>query len=129
MPSSYEIDVAIRLVRARLWGVVTFPDLKSNRLRMMEDPAFKPDFSQLTDLSDATKIAMTPAEIREFARLLPFTPDSRRAIVAPSDAAFGLARMFGIYREEIVSNDPLRVFRNFKDAEDWLGLSVSRAPE
>jgi hypothetical protein len=126
MPSSYEIDVARRLVRARLWGVVTFADLKENRLRMLEDPAFRPDLSQLTDVSDATKIAMTADEIQEFARILPFAPEARRAIVVPNDATFGLARMFETYREAVVGNDPLRLFRNLKDAEEWLGLEKRR---
>ena len=57
-----------------------------------------------------------------FAADSPFVPEARRAVVVSTDVAFGLARMFGTYRETISSKDQIRIFRDIRDAEQWLGL-------
>ena len=49
-----------------------------------------------------------------------FRPDTRRAFVAPSAIAFGLARMFGMYAE--LASQTIAVFRSLDEAVRWLGL-------
>jgi hypothetical protein len=127
MPCAYEIDADYRLIRTRIWGLLTYAELTANRLRMENDPAFKADFSQLADLREVTAIALTGDQIREFAAHSPFTPGTRRAVVASSDVAFGLGRVYGSYREAISPKDQIRIFRHLNDAEEWLGLPMPRA--
>ena len=74
-----------------------------------------------------TLIELSAGHIREFASNSPFAPEARRALVAATDVAFGLARMYGTYRETISAKDQIRVFRNIRDAEQWLGLPVPNA--
>jgi len=108
-------------------GVVTYVDLTANRLRMTEDPAFRSDFNQLADLRDVTSVAVTVAEIREFALYSPYVPGTRRAMVAPTDVAYGLTRIYASYREVVSTEDQILIFRQLKDAEEWLGLPTSDA--
>jgi hypothetical protein len=56
MPCDYEIDTDLRLVRTRMWGVLTYAELTANRSQMSLDPAFRSDFSQLADLREVTVI-------------------------------------------------------------------------
>jgi hypothetical protein len=127
MPCDYEIDTDLRLVRTRGWGVLTCADLTANRLQMSQDPAFRSDFSQLADLREVTVIDLSAGDIRELASDSPFVPEARRALVVATDVAFGLARMYGTYRETISSEDQIRIFRNIRDAEQWLGLPAPNA--
>jgi hypothetical protein len=43
---------------------------------------------------------------------------SRSAIVAPSDRAYGMSRMFEVFAEE--SSIDVRVFRDFDEAKRWV---------
>ena len=61
---------------------------------MGADPCFQPLFGELTDLREVTAITATAAEITELARVSPFGASARRAQLATSDLAFGVARMF-----------------------------------
>jgi hypothetical protein len=127
VPCDYVIDLENRLVRTRISGVVTHVELKSHQLRLMNDAAFKPEFSQLADLRDITRASVSADEVREFAGQTPFGPGTRRAVVAPGDVAYGLARMFASYREAAGGLDQVHVFRRLEDAEEWLGLSAPGA--
>lgn len=127
MPADLKIDVVRRLVLTRLWGVVTAADLTDGRRHMIAHPSFQPDFSQLVDLRDLISIEATSAEIQQLAAGAPFTPESKRAFVAKSDLAFGMARMYESYRESTHPGDQIRIFRNMADAELWLGLRCEHA--
>lgn len=49
-------------------------------------------------------------------------PPSKVAIVAPEDLAFGLSRVFEVYREDDVSEH--MVFRSEEEARIWLALPI-----
>jgi hypothetical protein len=55
----------------------------------------------------------------------PRVGESRLAIVAPRDELFGLGRMYEFLRGD--SPVDVRVFRERKEAELWLGLSKDPA--
>ena len=48
-------------------------------------------------------------------------PPSKVAIIAPEDVAFGLSRIFEVYREDDVSEH--MIFRTEQEARAWLTLS------
>jgi hypothetical protein len=90
--------------------------------------------------SDWALFKLTDARsTREFVdilhRLRPATPAQddaaadvafRKAVaVAPSDLAYGLARMFGTYAES--ASQTIAVFRAMGDAERWLGIDITAA--
>jgi hypothetical protein len=122
MPSECEIDVPDRLVRCRAWGAVTHADITETRLKFTRDPAFHPDFFQLYDLREVTNTDIAADEIRDLASYAPFSHDVRRAIVAPQDAVYGVARMFALRREASGGQEQIRVFRSLAEANIWLGL-------
>ncbi len=83
--------------------------------KLLNDPDFVPDFSQLMDFTHVTEVALTSEDLRRIADRSIFSPDSRRAILVSSDLVFGLSRMFEIFRD-ILGEKGIRVFRNLEEA-------------
>jgi hypothetical protein len=100
--------------------VLTSEEIVTHYDALRADPDFDPTFSQLADLQDVTKFAVDAKTLRSEALLRTFHPSARRALVASSDIAFGLSRMYGSYAELAAQN--LQVFRAKDEAEEWLGL-------
>ena len=93
MPGSYLIDVQRRIVFSRGWGVLTDDEIMSHASTLREDPRFEPTFCQVIDFGDVRELKVTTPGVRSVAQRNPFRPDSRRAVVAPSDEAFGLGAL------------------------------------
>ena len=126
MPAFYKVDKERHLVMSSASGVVTFADLLAHQEKLLADPDFSPDFSQLWDLVHVTKVELTTEELRRLAGRSIFSSASRRAILASSDLVFGLSRMFEIFRETL-GEKGIRVFRNLDDALDWVLAKNSTA--
>jgi hypothetical protein len=58
----------------------------------------------------------------------PAPAHSQRAFVVSSDLQFGMARMFGIYRESACEKG-ITIFRDMKEALAWLSLSMEPDPK
>ena len=120
MPASYTIDTERKLVLSRIWGAPTEDEILDHGQRLRADPSFRPDFRQLLDMSELKEILISPQKVREAARDQFFSPGVRRALVAHSDAAFGMARMYAIASEG--EGQTIQVFREFDAAKAWLGV-------
>ena len=118
MPVSYDIDKKQRLVTSRLWGPVTEDEVHDHNSRLRNDPAFDPGYRQFVDLTGITEIRVGTGMISETAHDQFFSPGTRRAFVASSDATFGMARMFALQAEGL--GQTIEVFRDRKKAEEWL---------
>ena len=121
MPGSYVLDISLRLVLSRAWGVLTAEELLAHASALGKDPRFEPDFNQLSDLRDVRGVALASPDIRDLARLNPFGAGARRAIVSATDEVFGLSRMYEMVRDQ--PSDEIIVFRDLPPALEWLGLS------
>jgi hypothetical protein len=99
MPFEYVIDVERELVYSRGWGDVTEADLVDHQRRLVEDPQFRPTFSQLVDFRSSTSINVTTDAVRNGAQRHVFGPHARRAIVVLDNERFGLAEVFQSYRQ------------------------------
>ncbi len=64
---------------------------------------------------------MTVDGVRTMVDLNPWGRGSRRAAVAPSDLAFGLARMYEALTQ--LEHGEFQVFRTMNEAMEWLGLT------
>jgi len=115
----YKIDKERRLVLSTGSGAFTLADALAHQQRLASDPDFDPSFSQLVDLTHVTSVKLTASDVRKLAQASLFSRGSRRAILATSEAAFGLARMFEALRES-AGEDGIHVFRDLNDALDWL---------
>jgi hypothetical protein len=123
VPTAYVIDPAQRLVVCTVSGVLTGPELTEHYRAMSADPQFDPCFRQLADLSQVERIVMDSDTVRAEARIPVFAPHVRRAFVAPADAQYGVARMFGLYAED--AGQDVHVFRDLPSAMTWLDASDS----
>ena len=86
------------------------------------DPNFDPAFNQIVDLREVTSIDISSAETRTLASIPLFSPESRRAVVAPDPAHFGVGRMFATYHEMSESPSQVSVFYDLSSALRWLGI-------
>jgi hypothetical protein len=86
--------------------------------RILLDPRFDPTYRSLGDLRDVTNITVNAMETAQAAASPLFADGTRRAIVATSDMAFGMARMFASFSER--AGHEVRVFREMTLAEAWL---------
>jgi hypothetical protein len=120
VPSSYSIDPERRLVITRIWGAATDDDVLGHNQRLRADPLFDPSFRQLADMSGVTKVLVSSSTIEVVSRGQLFVPGTRRAFVASEDAVFGLLRKYELHAESL--GQTVRVFRDRKPAEAWLGL-------
>ena len=119
MPADYKIDKERRLVMSTASGAFTLADALAHGEKLLKDPDFEPNFSQLMDLTQITAWEIDPEELRSMAQLNVFSPQSRRAILATTDVVFGYARMFEMLRD-FAGETGIRVFRNRDDALAWV---------
>lgn len=119
MPASYKIDVDARVIRSHTDGVVTDEDLRGHQQRLRNDPGFDPSFDQIWDFREVERIEISTEAVRQLARSRSYAEGARRALVAPRDAAYGLARMFQALHD--TAPEDVGVFRTLEEALEWLG--------
>jgi hypothetical protein len=120
MPLSYVIDKPRGLVTSTASGVLTYSDIASHQAALKNDPDFDPKFDQLFDGTAVTKIELTAGEVQTVARQRIFAAGSRQAFATSSEFAYGMARMFEIYRETSGTGRLVRVFNGIEAAREWL---------
>jgi hypothetical protein len=132
VPIAYRIDRDKRLVVARGYGLFSPGDVFDYQTTAWSDPAIA-GFDELIDMTDVTEVSLPSAHrIQELAsvaaRMDVGTLRSRFAIVAPTDLAYGLGRMFKVYREaDERGSKVVGVFRTLEEALLFLGLK--QAPD
>jgi hypothetical protein len=120
MPISYLIDANRALVTTRWWGSVEDQEVLDHNGKLRTDPAFKAEYRQLIDMTGITELRVSTNLIKETALDQFFEPGTRRAVLASSDAVFGMARMFALLADG--AGQTIEVFRVLAPAEEWLGL-------
>ena len=125
MPSGYTIDVSRRIVLQSAWGIVRGARLVDHDRMLGADPNFDPSFMAIGDLRRVSEILASSADIRRLVKSSPFGAGSRRVVLASSDEAFGLSRMFELLRDGRMES--LYVTRDFDDALRWLGVVQHKA--
>jgi hypothetical protein len=100
-------------------GVFDLADGLAHQEKLLKDPDFDPSFSQLMDFTHVTKLQIGTEDVRRLAQRSIFSSDARRAILVNNDLAFGLARMFVVFRET-VGERGIRVFHDLDEALYWV---------
>ena len=102
-------------------GIVTEEELTNTINSLYEGT---PTLNIIWDCSDVSTDGISSSFIRRIATILHEIGSSRQggksAIVAPEDLIFGLARMFQIRSELDDIPFTIKVFRQFKEASQWL---------
>jgi hypothetical protein len=128
MPIEFTIDHARRLVIATARGALTGQDVFGYQ-RTVWSRADVQGYNELLDMRAVEGIDMPSVDnMRALAQLsasmdIPAT-SSKFAIVATSDEAFGLSRMYETYRHlEDKSTKQVAVFRTLTEAYAYLGVT------
>jgi hypothetical protein len=101
------------------WRLASVVDFISNLILLGADARLTPDFRQVADFRDVTRLDVTSDGVRRSATNNPWGPDARRAFVAPLDETLGMIRMFGIYMHATAQ---FQIFRTLEPAMEWIGL-------
>jgi hypothetical protein len=125
MAEDFVINTDHRVVFSYGWGTLTLADIKTHRVRMVQDARFSPDFRQILSLDDFTKIELTSSEIQLLAQESAFAPESFRAFVTASDFYYGLGRLFGAHSWAL----NISVFRKLNEAAEWIGIPLEVAQQ
>lgn len=101
-----------------MWGTLTDADFREAHRQMSAEPSFDPGYQQLSEIDPGADVLLSSDTLLLIAGTSPVLPGVRRAVVAPGNAAFGIARMFAAY--SAVSGQDVKVFRDRATAEAWL---------
>lgn len=129
MPIDYQIDHDRRLVIARGKGVFSGEDVFAYQREVWSLPEVA-GYNELIDMTEVERFLEPSAErMQRLAQLSsqtdPPTSPSQFAIVAPTDLAYGLGRMYESYRSlEPQSTKSVHVFRTLEEALAFLGLDA-----
>jgi len=121
MPADFFIDAKRNMVFSKGAGLLSHADVLQHMDRLHAHPAFLPGFNQLLDFREVISTTISSAQVAELAKRTIFGPTSQRAFVVSADWQFGIARMFGAYRE-IRGETGIVVFREMRPALEWLSL-------
>jgi len=127
MPIEYRIDHDRKLVLTKALGTVTDQDVFGYQRDVWsrDDTA---GYDELVDMTEVEHIAQPSVDrIRQLASLSASMDaaslDSKLAIIAPQNIAFGLGRMYATYRQmEAQSRKQVEVFRSRGEALAFLGV-------
>ncbi len=123
MPWNYRIDAERRLVITTAWDKLTSAECVQHQHKLLNDPAFEPDFFQFVDFADVVDFDMDRATVAELARFNLFSAKSRRAFFAPHPLAFCVSRMFMAFRDAHGGEEQIEVFEDRSEALRWLGVA------
>lgn len=127
MPADFFIDAPLGVVFSKATGVFGKADAVDHMNRLRSHPDFRPDFNQLSDFREISTVALSADDVRQLAKRTIFSVRSRRAFVVSGNLEFGLARMFGTYRD-LEGESGIVIFRLMEEALAWLSLSVEPEP-
>lgn len=123
MPVTYSIDATKHLIRTACTRPVTFAEVMDHFRQLMEDPACSGHMDVLLDVSDAGSLPES-SQLRAVGVAVSAIRQKVQfgvcAIVAPSDAMFGMMRVFEVRAGDYFG--AIRVFRKTAEAEIWVAL-------
>ena len=116
--TEHVVDAEKRLVIVKFGKKLSFRDVERYANQLRSDPAFRPTFSEIADLSQVEEVAVEADEFLKLAdKTDPFSPNAKRAFVARSPVQTHAARMHKILRTQ----RNIEIFSTLEAAEDWIG--------
>ena len=126
MSIEYTYDEQNNVLYTRFFGVVTNEDFTVQGEAVAADPRIKPGVRELVDLTGIEDIEASSSGFERNIRIDSIHREKlagmRTAVVAESDLLYGFARMYQSLAEVQDAPAEVEVFRNEKDAREWLGL-------
>ena len=129
-PIKFEIDLSRGLRRATFSGVITESILLQTYNQLLSDQGYDPTLNDLVDMRDIERLEISAEGVRKLVSIFSnpgMVAANRLAIVAPMSHVFGLSRMYEIMSSE--TSEQIEVFRDLKEAEEWLGIETADGSE
>lgn len=125
MPYRFEFDPTNRILQGSFEGFVSEQELGIYYQAAIKHVARLSPLSYIVDVSAVTSTTVSTSVLRKFAKLPPVQPGTERpgVIIASSDAAFGLMRMWELEAEATRPN----VHVVHKHEEAWAILGIEKA--
>ena len=128
MPAIHRIDTDAQLIVTTWEGKAIDIDLINAIKRYQEDYQSNPDcsdFNEIVDFRQATSIKLTTEGLEHISEIASETDeerdDKKLALIVKSNLAFGLARMYEVYRGfQKNATKEIRVFKNENKALEWV---------
>ncbi len=124
MSLTYRVDVPSGLIVTCGTGSVTDEDVVAKERSLHSDPAARSCRFELLDLREVERFSVSGETMRRLAEMHAETAEglrkSRVAVIALSDATFGMWRMYQALVEG--SGLDVKVFRELGEARAWLGV-------
>jgi hypothetical protein len=127
MPVTYEIDKTNGIIRTRCIGAVTIEEVVDHFRVLEQDPECPDRVNVLLDLSDETSVPTKDnlqTVVGEISRIRGRVQFGACAVIACTDALFGMLRMFEVFAEPCFRE--IRVFRKASEAKAWLAAQHPR---
>jgi hypothetical protein len=123
LPYRFDFDSTNRIARCRLAGRIDAAEVKQCYREAVDFFTVTDPLSGIFDLSDVISFDFPSETVYELTKFSPIMPDQSRVrvAIAPSPAAFGLARMFEMLGDKTRPN--LHVVRTAPEAWAILGVS------
>ena len=116
-PTEHLVDAEKQLVIVKFGKRLSFRDIERYTNLLRADPAFRPSFSEIADLSEVEELGVEADEFLKLAdKTDPFSPDAKRAFVARSPVQTHAARMHKILRTQ----RNIEIFSTLEAAEVWI---------
>ena len=128
MPANHNIDTKTKLLITKWDGVAGDIEFIDAIKKYQKDIQNHPDYinyNEVVDFSNVTGIKLTTEGIKNIGLIASRTDQNeanrKLALIVSSSLAFGLARMYEIYRGfEKKAHKEIRIFKNEKDAFEWV---------
>ena len=105
-----------------LEGKVTLEDFKVGASEAYSEENIHTQNYQIIDFTNCSSFDLSSSDMQEIAIIdkeaSKVNPDIKIAIIAPTDVAFGMSRVYEAYADE--TGFDIMVFRNSEDVEAWL---------
>ena len=130
MPATVTLDRKRGIRVTTITGVVRRDELLDAYAVIVGDPEFSAATRGLVDLRHGSVDELTTVDVQTFAHLpaLPRQSEMRLAVVATDPVAYGMSRMYAMFRENTLAGEA-RVFRDYDEAMSWLLSGAFRASE
>ena len=128
MVANHHIDDTHKLIFTTWEGAATDADCTSamkNYLVKFSGNAYYSHYNEMVDCRNVTHIDVTPAGICKLSKMASEFDKNRShtklALLVSSDLAYGMARMYELYRSAIPgTRKDIRVFKKENDALEWI---------
>ncbi len=105
-----------------LEGKVTLDDLKAGALEAYSEEHIQNQIYQIIDFTSCSSFDLSSSDMQEIAKIdieaSKINPNIKIAIIAPSDLAFGMCRVYEAYADE--TGFDIMVLRSREEAASWI---------